>query len=134
MGGAGGETARTPRFLTELKHTRLIYQWAGCADHYRLGIVYDDLGILAEYGGYSNIEADKRIICPKHEDLHLLDMSFISPSVYVPLESTSDQFASEHISLYEATGMNIETFYHKYLDSNGQICTKALRQLGEEYP
>ncbi|MCP4541055.1 MAG: hypothetical protein GY832_28295 [Chloroflexi bacterium] len=99
---------------------RLFYEHPNCGQTYRLGIMYDDLGVLASYSGVLQREEDSVSVCPRIDDLIGMSMFLATPS----------QVADAGL---DTRGWNPDIdandFYQTYLDHNTTACLELPEQI-----
>ncbi len=104
-------------------------------DHmpYSLWVFYDNTDFLIKYTGSTKYESVYNI-CPQimtNGNVGGLDIAIKSPSDQTALEYIAGRMGSPNSikTIEEATGSNIEKFYHLFVDETGSECFEAPRDI-----
>lgn len=94
---------------------------------YRLFIFYDHLGILIGYTG-SAVPGEPLRVCPRFEEMEILDLWLQSPERGVSLLELADLDPLEEaqmLPLEDATGMDVSTFYETFRQAGTAVCLES---------
>lgn len=124
------------------------YRWG---QWYTIGLVYDDLGMLVMITGeipddpssQEPLSQEPVVICPTQNRPVEIGIWLVDPAADFDIADAFARFGYIYpdsypfvwaLSLEEAAGMDVETFYQTYLDSDAPVCLEALQELGEGAP
>ena len=94
---------------------------------YSLFVFYDHLGILIRYGG-SAIPGEPFRMCPDLAKVEYLNLWLRSPGegpALLELANLDRAELAQMLSLKEATGMDIQTFYKTFREAGAAVCLES---------
>lgn len=89
--------------------------------YYTLWLVYDQVGFFIIYRGPASYEPPTMRACPRFKDVTWIVLYLESPG----LGRLFTESANPPVTLEEATGMGVETFYETFKNPDSDVCLES---------
>ena len=114
----------------------LDFKREGCGEAYQLGIVYDELGTLIQFGGKVQRTPDTVVICPRLNEVTRFGLFLTTPGSGLALEEqlSGSSYGCARVRIEDGVGMSVDEFHHIYLDPEAETCLEIPEELGSYCP